>query len=162
MNRAEILSPPVRDVFILDQTNPTQALLECFNERLVISVGGGTNREKSKSDRTFALLRARRSRPCRRAAEQRDEGAPLHSITSSDIRDLSRHVRFVPKPDLPTAANDAHRLAHSSRSSARISRDSGTSIPSAFATCRLTSNSILVGCSTGRSAGLVPLRIRST
>src|SRR5262249_31926868 len=84
MNRAEILSPPVRDVFILDQTNPTQALLECFNERLVISVGGGTNREKSKSDRTFALLRACRERPRRRAAKQRDERAPLHhSITSS-------------------------------------------------------------------------------
>src|ERR671934_252922 len=33
---------------------------------------------------TDALLRARRERPCsRRAAEQRDEVAPLHSITSS-------------------------------------------------------------------------------
>ena len=32
------------------------------------------------------LLRARRKRPCRRAAEQRDELAPLHySITSSAI-----------------------------------------------------------------------------
>jgi len=29
------------------------------------------------------LLRARRKRPCRRAAEQRDELASLHSITSS-------------------------------------------------------------------------------
>src|SRR5262249_8272537 len=29
------------------------------------------------------LLRARRERPCNRAAEQRDELAPLHSITSS-------------------------------------------------------------------------------
>src|SRR5262245_4956059 len=29
------------------------------------------------------LLRARRERPCRRAAEQRDELAPSHSITSS-------------------------------------------------------------------------------
>src|SRR5262245_55820096 len=29
------------------------------------------------------LLRARRQRPCRRAAEQRDEPAPVHSITSS-------------------------------------------------------------------------------
>jgi hypothetical protein len=32
------------------------------------------------------LLRARRERPCHRAAEQRDEGAPLHSITSSARR----------------------------------------------------------------------------
>jgi hypothetical protein len=29
------------------------------------------------------LLRARRERPCRRAAEQRDDVAPVHSITSS-------------------------------------------------------------------------------
>src|SRR5262249_41749576 len=62
------------------------------------------------------------------------------------------------KPDLRTAANDAHGLVSFNRSSARTSRDSGTSIPSALATCRLTSNSILVGCSTGRSAGLAPLR----
>src|SRR5262245_53241467 len=33
----------------------------------------------------LALLRARRERPRRRAAEQRDELAPLHSITSSAV-----------------------------------------------------------------------------
>src|SRR5262249_61436731 len=31
----------------------------------------------------LVLLRARRERPCRRAAEQRDERATFHSITSS-------------------------------------------------------------------------------
>ena len=51
---------------------------------------------------------------------------------------------------------------HSSNSSARISKDNGTSIPSILATRRLMRNSTLVGNSTGRSAGLVPLRIRST
>src|SRR5262249_15468290 len=33
--------------------------------------------------RPLGLLRARRERPCRRTAKQRDERAPLHSITSS-------------------------------------------------------------------------------
>src|SRR5262245_22234323 len=64
----------------------------------------------------------------RRAAEQRDELAPLHSITSS----------------------------------ARASRLGGISIPSAFAVLRLITSSYLVGACTGRSAGFVPLKMRST
>src|SRR6516162_7921324 len=63
-----------------------------------------------------------------RAAEQRDELAPLHSITSS----------------------------------ASASSLSGTLTPSAFAVLRLMTSSNLVGCSTGMSAGFVPLRILST
>src|SRR5712671_3750406 len=39
-----------------------------------------------------ALLRPRRERPCRRAAEQRDERAPLHSITSSATNRMSRLI----------------------------------------------------------------------
>src|SRR5262245_39782258 len=132
MNRAEILSPPVRDVFILDQTNLTQALLECFNERLVISVGGGTNREKSKSDRTFALLRARRERPrSSSAAEQRDELPPFHvehgGLPLCAVRSVFRHLslpqrcrpvlgadlncsesRCWPAPQVPPARRIAH------------------------------------------------------
>jgi putative tryptophan/tyrosine transport system substrate-binding protein len=56
---------------------------------------------------------------------------------------------------------DIGRL-HSNSSSARTSRDSGTSIPSALAACRLTKSSTLLGPSTGRSAGFAPLRMRST
>jgi hypothetical protein len=48
---------------------------------------------------------------------------------------------------------------YSINSSARMRSDSGTSSPSVLAVLRFTSNSTLVGCSTGRSAGLVPLRI---
>src|SRR6516162_3386380 len=59
-----------------------------------------------------------------RAAEQRDELAPPHSITSS----------------------------------ARASSVGGTSMPSALAVCRLITNSNLVACNTGRSAGCAPLR----
>src|SRR5262249_44168768 len=74
-----------------------------------------------------SLLRARRERPTdRRAAEQRDECAALHSITSS----------------------------------ASATNLSGTSRPSAFAVLRFMIISNFVGNSTGRSAGLSPLRMR--
>src|ERR1700730_15199296 len=51
---------------------------------------------------------------------------------------------------------------HSITLSARTRIESGTVRPSAFAVLRLMTNSNLVGCSTGRSAGLAPLRILST
>jgi hypothetical protein len=51
---------------------------------------------------------------------------------------------------------------YSITSSARASIDGGIVSRSAFAVLRLITNSNLVGCSTGRSAGLVPLRILST
>jgi hypothetical protein len=63
-----------------------------------------------------------------RAAEQRDELAPLHSMTSS----------------------------------ASASSIGGISRPSALAALRLITISNLVGCSTGRSAGLVPFKILIT
>jgi hypothetical protein len=51
------------------------------------------------------------------------------------------------------------RALYSISSSARMRSDSGTSIPCLFAVFRLTSKLIWAGSSTGRSAGLVPLRI---
>src|SRR5262249_2857265 len=67
-------------------------------------------------------------RPCDRCrAEQRDELAPLHSITSS----------------------------------ATLSNDDGTVRPSILAVWALMTNSNLVDWSTGRSAGLAPLRMRA-
>src|SRR5262249_52265913 len=48
---------------------------------------------------------------------------------------------------------------HSITSSARTSRVGGISIPTALAVLRLITNSNLVGCWTGRSAGFSPLRI---
>src|SRR5262249_45247472 len=76
-----------------------------------------------------ALLRARRAGPHHRgAANERDEVAPPHSITSWAV---------------------AMSL-------------SGTSSPSAFAVLRLMTNSNLVGCWTGRSEALSPLRMRWT
>ena len=51
---------------------------------------------------------------------------------------------------------------HSITSSARASSVGGISSPSASAVVRLMTRSNLVGCSTGRSVGLVPRRILST
>ena len=76
--------------------------------------------------RQRALLRTRRERLCRRAADKRDELAAFHSITSS----------------------------------ASASSLSGIWRPSAFAVLRLITSSNLVGCTTGRSAGFSPLRMR--
>jgi hypothetical protein len=54
------------------------------------------------------------------------------------------------------------RLPYSITSSARASSEAGTAIPSDFAALRLITNSNLVGCSTGRSDGFVPLKILPT
>jgi hypothetical protein len=57
-----------------------------------------------------------------------------------------------------TSANAAYSIT----SSARTSNEGGTVRPSALAVFMLMMSSNLVGCSTGRSAGLAPLRILST
>src|SRR5262245_57500077 len=67
-----------------------------------------------------------------RAAEQRDELAPLHLC------------------------------GHSMASSASASRVGGISTPNAFAVARLMTSSNLAPTSTGRSPGFSPLRIRPT
>ena len=71
----------------------------------------------------------------------------------ADVGQTSRHVRFVPTPDMP---------CYSITSSARVSSVGGTMMPSAFAVFKLITSSYLVGCSTGRSAGFAPLKILST
>ena len=63
---------------------------------------------------------------------------------------------MVPPPLFPGTEN--HRIS----SSARSSTDCGIVRPRAFAVLRLITSSNLVGCSTGRSAGLAPSRILST
>jgi hypothetical protein len=58
----------------------------------------------------------------------------------------------------PTYAVQQH-YRYSITSSASNCRELGTSMPSALAVCRLMTNSNLVDCTTGRSAGFSPLRI---
>ena len=92
-----------------------------------VSMTSNTLSPKDQSN-PLPLLRPRRKRPRGYAAEQRDDLAPSHSITSS----------------------------------AMASNDAGTVRPSVFAVLRLITSTNLVGSWTGRSAGLAPLRIRST
>src|SRR5262249_55475911 len=82
-------------------------------------------------DRHRRLLRPRRERPySHRAAEERYELAAFH------LRD------------------------HSITSSARASSDGGTVRPIVLAVWALMTSSNLLACTTGRSAGFAPLRMR--
>src|SRR5262249_45180134 len=73
---------------------------------------------------------------------------------------LLRARRERPRRCRPAEERDELAPPHSITSSARARRVGGTSTPSAFAALRLTTNSNLVDCMTGRSAGFSPLRIR--
>jgi hypothetical protein len=65
--------------------------------------------------------------------------------------------------DAPSTSKwDDFQSHHSMTSSARARIRGGTVRPSACAVLRLMTSSILVGCWTGRSAGLAPFRILST
>ena len=85
-----------------------------------------------------------------------------------DICSAKRDVRFAPESghvrctsSCPQSANSGHRVAYSITSSARASNVGGIARPMALAALRLITKSNLVGCSTGRSAGLVPVSILS-
>jgi hypothetical protein len=103
---------------------------------------------------------------CRRLERRIDR---LH-ITFRSALAATRHAhqrllqQNLPITDSCTATNDVQRVAmiYSITVSARSRNDSGIVRPRALAVFRLTTSSNLVGCSTGRSAGLPPLRILST
>ena len=66
-----------------------------------------------------------------------------------------RDVRFVPIADIARA-----NASYSITSSAMASSDGGTAMPSILAVWALMTKSNLDACTTGRSAGLAPLRMR--
>src|SRR5262249_17822369 len=110
---------------------PAQLLQRLLERRELGTAGAATAREHADPPYAPWLLRARHERPRDgRAAEQRDEVAALH------LR------------------------GHSIPSSARDIKLSENFTPSALAVLRLITNSNLVGCMTGRSAGLAPFRTR--
>ena len=102
--------------------------------------------------------------------------------SEADICSAQAHVRFTPNSDRESGppqshvrftpesghvrctslcllwANTGHRVTHSITSLARASSDGGTVRPSALAASRLMTNSNLVDCCTGRSAGFSRLR----
>src|SRR5262249_52958964 len=65
---------------------PTRSL-QCLEKRrqasLSLRIGRCQVHENAEAAHLLRLLRARRERPRGRTAEQREEGAPFHSITSS-------------------------------------------------------------------------------
>src|SRR6266446_3117176 len=113
------------DVLPLDVAEFAQALAQFCPQRLSVCI---VLKKYANTTHPVRLLRLRPERPCRRAAEQCDEVAPFHSITSS----------------------------------ARTKIVSGMVIPRAFAVLRFTTSSNLAERSMGRSAGLVPPKIRPT
>jgi hypothetical protein len=105
----------------------------------------------------------------------------------ADICSAKRHVRFAPdsdresvfpqkvmsalppKTEMCSATRDVRfgpiadiGRAYSITSSARASNEAGIGIPVALAVLRFITNSNFAGCWTGRSDGLVPLRMRFT
>src|SRR5262252_4464014 len=122
-----VLRPAIlnRHILALDVAGFTNALPECGQK--ACTIGRRPRAAEESYHRHRWLLRARRERPGRCAAEQCDELPPSHSITSS----------------------------------ASASSLSGIWRPSAFAVLRLMASSNLFGNSTGRSAGLAPLRMRA-
>src|SRR5829696_8357207 len=86
-------------------------------------------------------------------------GRPLRVVGEGERGAIARHSReFVSR----AYAHVDHGDPHSITSSARARRVGGIVRPSAFAVLRLIVSSYRVACSTGRSEGLKPLRIRST
>jgi hypothetical protein len=71
-----------------------------------------------------------------------------------DVHPRSCYVAFVPDSDIWSD--------YSITSSARASSVGGTSRPSIRAVWALMTSSNLLACTTGRSAGLAPLRMRPT
>ena len=114
------------DVLAVPPAEVRETLSECGEAFLVVGSAFVARHQHADHGHAARLLRARRARPgdeC--AAEERDELAPPHSITSSAV----------------------------------ICMIIGTVRPSVFAVLRLSTNSNLVDCITGRSAGFSPLRI---
>src|SRR5271157_3269347 len=76
---------------------------------------------------------------------------PNRCIATSDVQGQLR-----------TLAPQQKKSFYSITSSASASKFGGSSRPIDFAVFKLTTNRYLVGSSNGKSAGLAPLRIRST
>src|SRR5262249_5585554 len=110
---------------------------------------------------------------CRPRPTSKDSSRPALSTRQRNRDDLARTIENLSRGEQDDTRID-HRfeyregcqsideVCHLITLSARYSTDCGIVRLSAFAVLRLMTNSNVVGCSTGRSAGLAPLRILST
>ncbi len=87
-------------------------------------------------------------------------GRPGIDESDDRHRRLLRARRERPRHCRATEQHDELATFHSITSSASNCIELGTVSPSAFAVLRLITSSNLVGCTTGKSAGLAPLRMR--
>src|SRR6516165_6590154 len=110
------------EVLAIDEAEPPQLV----EQREMMRRVAWTGVQAADAISPPGFLRARRERPRGRTAEQRNELATLHSITSSAV----------------------------------ASSLSGTVRPSILAVEALMTSSNLLDCTTGKSAGFAPLRIR--
>jgi hypothetical protein len=94
-----------------------------------------------------------------RPSQSRRGGAHVRLTPDSDRIGASQ--RSVAKCQLRKKCVAAKCDVYSITLSARSKKDSGIVSPIAFADLRLITSSNLVGCSTGSSAGLAPLKILS-
>src|SRR6266705_5933299 len=99
----------------------------------------------------------------RRASSSRvQRSPPSDNQFSNPLRLLRRDDERRGEQAARQTADERAPLHHWMISSARCSSDRGIVSPSALAVLRLITSSNFVGCSTGRSPGLAPLRILST
>src|SRR4029077_10242102 len=89
------------------------------------------------------------------------EGFGRPNVKEADDRRccLLRACRARPHGSAAKQHEELTSLHYSITSSARASSVGGNVMPRALAVLRLITSSILVGCSTGSSPGLAPLRI---
>src|SRR6516164_10915555 len=95
---------------------------------------------------------------------------PRGSSRANNSQRENPYVEYLSSTRLPARRERPRRRAaespdelpppHSTTSSARRRNDGGNVSPSAFAVVRLIESSKAVGCNTGSSDGLAPLRIR--
>lgn len=100
-----------------------------------------------------------------------DEQLLWDGMAAATLINIDRHAELLRRAgfEIESIEDETDRWASFSpsacactRRSARASSEGGTSRPSSLAIFKLTIRSKTVGCSIGRSAGLVPLSTRST
>src|SRR5262249_20631258 len=118
-------------------------------------------RETIFDDQVLTLDVAEFSQPAPKALD-RPQLQIGHQPDALHPHRLLRARRERPRSCRAAEERDELASSHSITSSARASSVGGTSGPSAWAFFRLITSSYWVGACTGRSAGFLPLRMRST